>query len=65
MPKIKKNKKNTLFWPIFIWFLGHALWRPLIYVLRQMKGLRKLDNQDKFLEDSSFGSYFRDLQMLA
>ena len=31
----------------------------------QMKGLIRLHNPDKFLEDSSFGSNFRDLQKLA
>ena len=31
----------------------------------RMKGLIKLHNPDKFLEKSSFGSHFRDLQKLA
>ena len=31
----------------------------------KMKGLITLRNPDKFLEDSSFGSHFRDLQKLA
>ena len=32
--------------------------------LHQMKGLIKLHNPDRFLEDSSFGFDFRDLQKL-
>ena len=31
-------------------------------VLHQMKGLIKLHKPDKFLEDNSFGSNFRDFQ---
>ena len=31
----------------------------------KMKDFMKLHNPDKFLEDSSFGSQFRDLQKLA
>ena len=31
----------------------------------RMKGLIKLHNRDNFLEKSSFGSHFRDLQKLA
>ena len=34
-------------------------------VLHQMKGLIKLHNPDKFLEDSSFDSNFRDFHKLA
>ena len=34
-------------------------------VLRQMKGVIKLHNPEKFLEDSSFGSHLSDLQKLA
>ena len=54
-------------WPIFIKLLGHALWHTLIYApsLKQMKGLIKLHNTDKFLEDSSFASNLRDLHKLA
>ena len=63
----KKKRKKTFLWPIFIRLLDHAFWRPSLYpqVLRQMKEFIKLHNPDKFREDSSFGSHFRDLQKLA
>ena len=35
-----------------------------LQVLHQMKGLINLHNPGKFLEDSTFGSHFRDLQKL-
>ena len=66
MPKIKKES---------IWvtqFPKVLRPRPLTFfdlrpdkVLYHMKGLIKLHNPVKFLEDSSFGSHFRGLQMLA
>ena len=34
-------------------------------VLHQIKGFKKLDNPDEFLEESSSGSHSRDLQKLA
>ena len=57
------SKKKTFLWLIFINLLGHVLWRPLNYApsLHQMKGLIKVHHLVKFLEDSSFGSNFRDL----
>ena len=39
--------------------------RPEFCATLQMKGLVTLHNPDKFLEGSSFGSHFRDLQKLA
>ena len=61
---MSKINKKVLLWHIVIYVLGHALSFAL-RVLHQMKGLIKLHNRDKFLEDSSFGSNFRDLQKLA
>ena len=65
MSKIKK--KNRFYGPLLYGFQvtpSDALWfTPRI--LHQMKGLIKLRNPDKFIEDSSFGSHFRDLQKLA
>ena len=64
--KISKKKKKKFLWPNFIRLLNHALWRPSLYsqVLYQMKDFLKLHNPGKFLEGSSFGSDFRDLQKL-
>ena len=65
---INVGGKKKFLWLIFIrLFLDHALWHPSIYpqVLRQMKDFIKLHNPGKFLEDSNFGSHFRDFQKLA
>ena len=65
----KLKKKKTFLWLIFIKLFTHALLSDALQftsrVLYQMKDLIKLHNPDKFLEDSSFGSNFRDLQILA
>ena len=65
MSKIKKKKKKTFLWLIFIKLFPHALLSDALQftsqVLHQMKGLIKLYNPDKFLETSNF----RDLQILA
>ena len=63
----KKKKKKTFLWLIFIRLLLHALRHSSIYpqVFRLMEDFIKLRNPGRFLEDSSFGSHFRDLQNLA
>ena len=55
-----------MFWPIFIWLLDQIHWCPLIYAqnFKAKKGLMKLHNPHKFLEDSISSSHLRDSQSL-
>ena len=60
---VENNDKKSLLWPIVIRLLDHALCRPSIYV-PSFASNEMPHNSSKFLEDSSFGSYFNDLQKL-
>ena len=63
--KCRRKKGKKRFWEKKAFRPRSLTPFDLPQVLRQMKDFIKLHNPVKFLEDSSFGSHFRDLQMLA